>query len=77
MILQRLRDMREDRDLTQTEVAEVLHVRQNTYSQYEIGIHAIPVEALCRLADFYGVSEDYLLGRTDVSRPCPRRKKGR
>ncbi len=77
MILQRLRDMREDRDLTQAAVAEILHVRQNTYSQYELGVHAIPVEALCRLADFYGVSVDYLLGRTDVSKPYPRRKNRR
>lgn len=74
MILQRIRDLREDRDLTQTTVAEILHIQQNTYSQYETGIRNIPVEALCQLADFYGVSVDYLLGRTDVSKPYPRRK---
>lgn len=65
----RLRDLREDRDMNQTEVAELLQVHQTTYSDYELGHSNIPVVALHKLADFYGVSVDYLLGRTDESAP--------
>lgn len=61
----RIRDLREDSDLNQTQVAEILHCSQRTYSYYESGGHDIPTETLIRLADFYGVSIDYLLGRTD------------
>lgn len=61
----RIRDMREDRDLNQTQLAQVLHCSQRTYSYYESGGHDIPTEILIRLADFYGVSVDYLLERTD------------
>ena len=52
---------------------EILGVSQNTYSQYEIGILNHPVDALTKLADFHGVSVDYLPGRTDVKGPYPRR----
>lgn len=61
----RIRDLREDKDLNQTQVAQVLHCSQRTYSYYESGGHDIPTEVLIRLADFYDVSIDYLLGRTD------------
>ena len=61
----RLRDLREDRDLTQSALAEYLHIRQNTYSQYETGTISITAEILIKLADFYGVSVDYLLDRTN------------
>lgn len=61
----RLRDLREDNDLKQRQLAEVLHVSQTTYSRYESGAIDIPSDALIKLADFYGVSTDYLLGRTD------------
>lgn len=67
-----IRDLREDRDIPQSQVAAVLNVAQNTYSQYESGKIAFTAEALMKLADFYGVSVDYLLGRTKVSRPYPR-----
>ena len=67
-----IRNLRVDRGLTQRQIAEVLHVRQNTYSQYEIGVLNFPVEVLMRLADFYGVSVDYLLGRTAQKEPYPK-----
>ena len=73
----RIRDMREDRDLTQQEIADYLFVLQNTYSQYETGRRAIPLEVIVRLAEFYGTSVDYLLELTDDPRPYPRRKKRR
>lgn len=67
----RLKDLREDRDMTQQTIAERLHIRQNTYSQYENGVRQIPIELLCALADLYGTSVDYLLGRTDSFKPYP------
>ena len=65
-----IRSLREDRDLRQRELADVLNVSQNTYSQYENGVIELTAGNLIRLADFYGVSVDYLLGRTDD--PAPR-----
>lgn len=61
----RIRNLREDMDLTQTDMAKVLFISQRTYSYYESGGHDIPTEILVRLADFYDVSVDYLLGRTN------------
>ena len=69
----RIRDLREDRDLSQTQVAELLKVHQTTYSDYELGNLNIPVPVLHTLADFYGVSVDYLLGRTDIKTPYPKK----
>jgi DNA-binding XRE family transcriptional regulator len=66
-----IRNLRIDGGYTQKEIAALLNVRQNTYSQYEIGVLSYPVEALVKLADFYGVSVDYLLGRTDQKQPYP------
>ncbi len=71
----RIRDLRIDRGLTQAQVAEVLHVSQNTYSQYEIGTTRYPLDVVVTLAEFYGVSVDYLVGLTDETAPYPRRKK--
>lgn len=68
-----IRKLRLDSDHTQQEVARLLHVSQNTYSQYELGILNYPVDALVTLAQFYGVSVDYLLGLTDVKAPYPRK----
>lgn len=62
---ERIRNLREDSDLTQTDVASMLHCSQRTYSYYETGGHDIPTAVLVALADFYNVSVDYLLGRTD------------
>ena len=70
----RIRDMREDRDLTQQQVGEAINVPQRTYAYYESGQRTIPPHILIRLADFYGTSVDYLLGRTDVYKPYPKGK---
>ena len=60
-----IRNLREDMDMTQTDMAKNLFISQRTYSYYESGGHDIPTEVLVRLADFYDVSVDYLLNRTD------------
>lgn len=69
----RLRDLREDRDLKQKQLADLLQVHQTTYSDYELGNLNIPISALDTLADFYGVSTDFLLGRTNEKKPYPKR----
>ena len=61
----RLRDLREDADLTQTDVAKVLNCAQRTYSNYECGDHDIPTAVLIELSKFYNTSTDYILGLTD------------
>ena len=61
----RLRDLREDHDMTQKAVGEAINVPQRTYAYYESGQRMIPPRVLCALADLYGVSVDYLLDRTD------------
>ena len=61
MIYRNLKSIREDNDIKQREIAQVLNVSQNTYSQYETGIIAITAEVLIKLADYYNVSIDYLL----------------
>ena len=61
----RIRDLREDADLTQAQVGKAINVPQRTYAYYEGGQRMIPPQVLCALADFYQVSVDYLLGRTD------------
>lgn len=71
----RIRDLRIDRGLTQSQVAQVLNVKQNTYSQYEIGVLNYPLDVVIRLAQFYGTSTDYLLGLTDLPDPYPRRRR--
>jgi len=72
MYKNRLRDLREDKDLKQKDLAEFLQIHQTTYSDYELGRTNVPAEALHKLADFYGVSIDYLLGRTKVKIPYPK-----
>ena len=72
MYVNRLRDLREDRDLKQKDLAEVLQVHQTTYSDYELGRLNIPVDVLHSLADYYHVSVDYLLSRTNIKTPYPR-----
>ena len=61
----RIRDLREDHDLTQTDLAKILNCSQRSYSYYESGGHDIPTQTLIAIADYYDVSVDYLLGRTD------------
>jgi len=65
MRFKNLRSIREDRDIKQREVAEWLHVSQNTYSQYETGTISLTAEVLIKLADYYHCSVDYLLDRTN------------
>lgn len=62
---QRIRDLREDADLTQKQVGEAINVLQRTYAYYESGQRMVPPQVLCALADFYNVSVDYILGRVD------------
>lgn len=73
MYKMRIRDLREDRDLSQKKVAEYLKLHQTTYSDYELGRLNVPVSVLHRLADYYEVSVDYLLGRTEVAEPYPKK----
>jgi len=70
----RIRDLREDRDLTQQQVGDAINVPQRTYAYYESGQRTIPPHVLVRLADFYDTSVDYLLGRTDVIKAYPKSK---
>ena len=65
LVFKNLRAIREDNDLRQSDIAKVLNVSQNTYSQYETGVIALTAEVLVKLADYYGVSVDFLLDRTD------------
>lgn len=68
----RLRDIREDHDLTQSAVGKILNVTQTAYSAYELGKRQIPIEALIKLAKFYNTSVDYLLELTDERKPYPK-----
>ena len=65
----RIKDLREDADLTQKEIADYLHIKQNTYSQYENGQRQIPIDALIALAKYYKTSVDYVLELTDERKP--------
>ncbi len=73
----RIRDLREDSDISQQKIADMLHIRQTTYSNYETGQRQIPIDALIKLAQFYKTSVDYLLELTDDPRPYPRSKRRR
>ena len=74
MFFQRLKDLREDRDLLQKDVAEMLGISQTVYSRYERGFQTIPVPHLIKLADFYQTSTDSILGRTNRRMPYGRRE---
>ena len=65
MKFQRIQDLRTDADLSQKQLSEILHISQRSYSHYETGSRNIPVEMLIRLANYYNISVDYLVGRTD------------
>lgn len=69
----RLKDIREDLDKTQIEIADYLHIKQNTYSQYENGQRQLPVDVLIKLAKYYNVSTDYILELTNISKPYPKK----
>ena len=68
MFYNRLRELREDKDLLQKDIAEILNCSQVCYSRYELGKRDIPTEVLVKLADYYSVSIDYILGQTDNSK---------
>ncbi|MFR8728787.1 MAG: helix-turn-helix domain-containing protein [Dysosmobacter sp.] len=69
----RLRDLREDHDMTLQDVAKILGTTLQYYQKYESGVRPIPVERLEILADFYCTSTDYILGRTPVRKPYPKK----
>lgn len=70
----RIRDLREDKDLKQKAIADYLMCDQSLYSKYERGEREIPLRLVIRLAEYYGVSVDYLVGLTDESTPYPQKK---
>ena len=70
----RIRELREDKDLTQKQLSEVLNCTQQTYSRYETGEITIDINNIIKLAKFYNTSADYLLGLTDEIKPYPKRK---
>lgn len=69
MLFKRVRDLREDNDYTQKQIAEILKIHQTTYSDYELGNLNIPVDVLIELAKLYNVSIDYIVGLTDETKP--------
>lgn len=72
---QHIRDLREDEDLNQKQMAEILNIAQTTYSDYELGKINIPIEVLKKLSIYFNTSIDYLLNMTDVKKPYPRNQK--
>lgn len=72
MNISRLRNLREDRDLFQKDIAKILKISQQYYSEYELGIRLIPIDKLDILANFYNTSTDYILNRTNIKEPYPR-----
>jgi len=74
-MLYRLRGLREDKDLSQQEIAEFLNIGQSTYSDYELEKVNIPIDSLRKLAEFFNTSIDYILDVTDEPKPYPRKKR--
>ena len=74
MLRTRFKDLREDNNITQATIAEYLHVRQNTYCNYENGKHAMPLCTMIAFADYFEVNLDYLIGRTDEKEMLPKSK---
>lgn len=72
--IDRLKEIRQDRDLQQVDIAKVLKTSQVQYSKYERGIRVMPIDKIAMLAKFYDVSIDYLLGLTDIRKPYPKSK---
>ena len=71
----RIKDLSEDNDLTQKELSKVCGISQVAYSYYELNKRSIPLEVLCKIADYYNTSVDYLLCRTDIIKPYPKKDK--
>ncbi|MBO5141608.1 MAG: helix-turn-helix transcriptional regulator [Clostridia bacterium] len=74
-MFEKLKEIREDRDYKEKEIADILGVAKNTYCNYEKENRRISYESIIKLAQFYNVSVDYLLGLTDVMKPYPRKEK--
>lgn len=74
MVYVRIRNLREDKDLTQTDIAHFLNITQRAYSRYENGERSIPTDVLSKLADYHNTSVDYLIDRTDIKKPYPKGK---
>ena len=72
MYYNRIKEIREDKGYTQTDIAKILHTTQQQYSKYELGIQIIPLEKINTLANYYNTSIDYLVGRTDIRKPYPK-----
>ena len=68
----RIRNLREDNDLTQQQIADMLYINRRTYAAYETGINSMTPETLCKIADIFNTSVDWLLGRTDEFAPYPK-----
>ncbi|MEN6325262.1 MAG: helix-turn-helix transcriptional regulator [Syntrophomonas sp.] len=71
---ERIRNMREDKDMTQAQMAAYLKIHQTTYSDYELGNLNIPTQVLIKVADLFGTSIDYLVDRTDEKKPYPSKR---
>lgn len=69
----RLKELREDSDIKQETIADYLHIKQNTYSQYENGQRQLPIDVLIMLAKYYNVSTDYILELTNIKSPYPKK----
>ena len=67
----RLKELRENNNISQNIIAEILNIKQNTYSQYENGVRQIPISVLIKIAKYYNVSVDYILELTDIEEPYP------
>ena len=72
MNITRLKEIREDKDLLQKDIATILNITQQQYNKYEMGVNIMSGEKYDKLADFYNVSVDYLMGRTDTRKPYPK-----
>lgn len=75
MLIKRIKDLREDNDLLQTDIAKVLNTTQQHYSRYEMGTIMIPIDRIKKLALYYDTSIDYIVGLTDEKKPYPRTTK--
>lgn len=74
MNINRLKDLREDKDKYQKDIAKIIETTQQVYSEYELGIRLMPIDKLNKLADYYDTSIDYMVGRTNQKKPYPKIK---
>lgn len=74
MVYPRIKYLRNDKELTQQEIAKILNINQSTYSDYETGEICVPIDTLIRLSNLYDTSIDYIVGRTDIKEPYPKSK---